>query len=133
MILFLANYQNLGLLLLRLALGVIFIAHGFGKLKNIKGTGEWFGSIGFKPGIFWGTVVGLAEFFGGWSVLVGWYSQWGALFIAAVMIVALLWKLKNKQKLIGGYELDLALLTSALLTSTIPGGGMYSITYYLLS
>ena len=36
-----------GLLVLRIGLGVIFIAHGFGKIDGMQETSAFFGSIGF--------------------------------------------------------------------------------------
>ena len=132
MIEFLYSYQDLSFLILRLALGLIFIVHGFSKLKGLKANAQGFEAMGFRPGGFWGTLVAFAEFFGGLSVLLGLYTQWGALAIASVMIIALLWKGSRGQGLVGGFELDLILLSSALLLATIPAGGFYSLDYYFL-
>ena len=52
--------------ILRIVLGVVFVAHGYPKLfKNFSGTAGWFDSIGFRPGKFWALVAGGVEFFGG--------------------------------------------------------------------
>jgi len=44
---------NLGLLVLRVAVGVTMIAHGYNHIYRggkIAGTGRWFESLGMKPG-----------------------------------------------------------------------------------
>lgn len=133
MISILFNYGNVGLLVLRLALGVIFLAHALSKLKDLKANAQGFEGMGFKPGGFWGTLVAIAETLGSLSVLFGFYTQWGALVLAVVMVVSTLWKISHKQGLIGGFELDLILLASALLLTTVPLGGIYSLDYYLFA
>lgn len=130
MIQFLLGYQDVGFLIVRLALGLIFITHGYSKLKDLQKNAQGFEAMGFTPGVFWGTLVSIFEFFGGISVLFGLYTQWGALAIAAVMLIALIWKGSRGQGLIGGFELDLILLSSALLLST-SGAGLYSLDQYL--
>ena len=129
---FLYGYQDVALLILRLALGLIFLVHGLPKLMNLKKTGESFAAMGFRPVMLWGTVVAIAESLGGLSVALGWYTQWGALAIAAVMFVALVWKMGRGQGLAGGFELDLILLAVAIFLITSPIGGYYSLDYYLL-
>ena len=44
---FLYGYQDVALLILRLALGLIFLVHGLPKLMNLKKTGESFAAMGF--------------------------------------------------------------------------------------
>lgn len=45
---------SVGLLILRLALGVVFLAHGVKHALGREKTTKWFGSIGFKaPGFQW--------------------------------------------------------------------------------
>ena len=103
---------------LRVAVGVIFLAHGWPKLKNLKQTQGWFDSIGFKPGAFWGTLVALLETFGAAALALGFFVQPLAALFAILMLVAGLWKIKQGQKLSGGYELDLILLAACLLLAT---------------
>ncbi len=130
MITIFAIFSDWALLLLRLVYAWIFLSHGWPKLKNLKTTAQNFEMMGFKPGIFWGTIVALAETFGGLAVILGLGTQYAGLVLAFNMLVATLWKLKNGQKLIGGLELDLALLVIGLILATL-GGGSFSLDSYL--
>lgn len=99
---------------MRLALGAIFIAHGYPKLfKDFTGTVAFFESVRIKPAKFWVIVTGLAELAGGILLILGLFTQVAAMAIAIVMIVAIV-KVKFKMGLVGGYELDLALLAMAI-------------------
>ena len=129
MIQYLFIFSDWGIFILRLALGLIFLVHGWPKLKNLKVTAQNFEMMGFKPGIFWGTIVAVVEFVGGLAVLVGLYTQLAAPFLAIDMLVAVIWKMKRGQKLVGGYELDLSIMSIALLLSTL-GAGAYSLDNY---
>lgn len=123
-------YSDWAVLVLRLVLGSIYLAHGWPKIKNLKVNAANFGMMGFKPGAFWGTMVALVEFFGALALIAGLYTQLVALLIAGEMLVVVLWKMKNKQRLIGGYELDLTLSAAALLLASL-GAGVYSLDSYL--
>ena len=63
--------MDIGLLVLRLAVGLTMAAHGGQKLfgwfggYGIKGTGGFFEAIGFRPGIPFAIAAGLNEFCGG--------------------------------------------------------------------
>lgn len=117
-------YSDWALLILRLAVGGLFIMHGWPKLKNWKGTAQWFQSVGFKPGWFWATVVGLLEFFGGIALILGFRTRFVALFFALQFATIVIWKIFRKDKFVGGWEFDLILLAVALTLLTV-GGGMY--------
>lgn len=127
-ILFLFNVY--GILLARLFLGLDFMAHGWPKLKNWKQVTGWFDSIGFKPGWFWATVVGIVEFFGGVAILLGFLTQLFSLILAIAMAVALIWNYKTRKNFFGEPELNLALLVLLLLLATL-GSGPYSLDHYL--
>ncbi|MEK7647077.1 MAG: DoxX family protein [Patescibacteria group bacterium] len=106
--------QALAPFVLRLVLGTVFIVHGYPKLfKNFSETAGFFGMLGLKPAKFWVLVVGITEFFGGWLLIVGLFTQVAAALIAIDMIVAIL-LVTRKKGFAGGYEFDLALLAMAL-------------------
>jgi len=125
----LTNYGDLAALALRFAISAIFIAHGWPKIKDLKTTASNFEMMGFKPGNFWGTVVAVVEFIGGLCILFGFLTQIAAVLLAIDMLVASIWKIRSGQKLIGGYELDIILLTAALVLATL-GPGIYSLDNY---
>ncbi|MEK9183802.1 MAG: DoxX family protein [Patescibacteria group bacterium] len=125
---FLTLYADWAYLLLRLAFALVFIVHGWPKLKGLKENAKNFEAMGFKPGNLWGTIVALTETLGGLAIFFGFYTQLAALLIAINMLVAMLWKMKNKHGFAGGYELDLVLFTIALVFATV-GAGLYSLDY----
>ena len=75
---------DVGLLLIRLVIGLSFMAHGAQKLfgwfggYGIKGTGGWFESMGMKPGALVALLAGLAEFGGGLLLALGLLTPVGA-------------------------------------------------------
>lgn len=119
-------YQNpdLGLLLVRVALGLVFIVHGWQKVSNLTGTVGFFGSIGLPA--FLAYVVAAIEFLGGLAILLGIWTRVVGVLLAAVMVGAIV-TLKFKAGFSGGYEFDLTLLLIALAMS-FSGPGRYAIS-----
>ena len=122
-------FSETGLLALRLVAAAIFLAHGWPKLKSIKTTQQNFGMMGFRPGWLWGTIVALLEGLGGPLLLIGFLVQPLGVLLAFQMVVATFWKLKQGQKFVNGYELDL-LLVAALLVLATAGAGALSVDNY---
>ncbi len=116
-------FSDWGILLLRLVLGIIFVRHGWPKMKDLKGTAEGFQAMGFKPGKFWGTLIALLEFVGGIALIVGFLTQVFAALFAIEFIVAIL-KVKRKKGFADGYEFDLLILAGLLALLTLGGGSM---------
>ena len=125
-------YQDLSLLIVRIIISLIFLVHGFGKIKDISATAAGFEMMGFKPGNLWGPLVAFGEIIGGLSMILGFYFQYGAMLLAVIMLAALIWKIFKGQSLVGGFELDLILLGTLLLLATVPAGGLYSLDAYYL-
>ncbi len=49
-----ASSVNMALLILRVVIGAVFLAHGINHIYGggkIEGTGRWFDSLGMRPGI----------------------------------------------------------------------------------
>lgn len=117
-------FGDAGIAILRVVLGLIMVAHGWPKLKNIKGTAEWMRQT-FKPGIFWAVVVSITEFIGGLFLIVGLFTQVVAVIVAIQFLVIII-AMNFKKGLVGGYELDLLILAAALALMVL-GGGHYSL------
>ncbi|MFD1040120.1 DoxX family protein [Virgibacillus byunsanensis] len=98
---------NIGLLIIRLVIGISLAGHGAQKLfgwfggHGPKGTGGFFDSIGIKPGITIAVMVGLFEFIGGLLIAAGLFTWVGAALIIITMIGAIF-----KVHLQNGYWVD---------------------------
>ncbi len=122
---------------LRIALGVIFMAHGGQKLfgwlggKGLVGTAAFLtGKLGLTPGLLWATLVGIVEFGGGLLVLLGLFTRLGALSIALVMLVAIFAVHRGAFFMPTGIEFAFSLFASAL-ALLIAGGGRLSLDAWL--
>lgn len=127
---YLVSYQEWGHFLLRAVVAVIFLAHGYPKIKNLRQTAENFGMMGFRPGVLWGTAVAALEVVGGAALLLGFWTELFAVLFAGEMIVAAFWKICRGQGLVNGYELDLLLIVASLVVAT-SGAGVLSLDGYL--
>src|SRR3954471_23578359 len=80
--------------LLRIALGAILIPHGMQKLfgafggLGLEGNAALFTRLGYHPGMFWGTLVGCTEFFGGILLVIGLFTRGAALAVVIFMLNA---------------------------------------------
>ncbi|MBI4991853.1 MAG: DoxX family protein [Candidatus Harrisonbacteria bacterium] len=115
-------FNDWTLLFLRLVVGLIFLAHGWPKLKDLKATQQNFGMMGFKPGWLWGTVVAVLEGIGSVLLILGLLTQAFGLLFAVEMVVAAVWKKNRGMGLVNGYELDLLLIVAGLVLATMGGG-----------
>lgn len=118
-------FNDIGLLVLRLALATILVIHGFPKIKNPRSIIQYVGSLGFKPAIFWGGAVAIVEFFGGLFLALGLFSQIVA-FLVALQFLIIVLKVNFKKGFIGGYEFDL-LIFAASLVIIFGSAGSYSL------
>lgn len=123
--------SDLGLLVLRLALGVV-IMHGLMKLGwvgpggSVKGVGGWFASMGMKPGYFWAWVAVLAETVGTALTVVGLGGPIGPGVLAADMAVVTIvahWP-KGFWVTAGGWEFPLPIAAGAFAVATIGNGAL---------
>jgi putative oxidoreductase len=125
-----------GLLLIRVVLGAIMVAHGAQKLfgwfggPGLAGTRGWLESMGFKPARVHASVVGVAEFGGGALLVLGLLTPLGAAAVAGVMFVAIAtvhWT-NGFFNARGGYEFNLLIAATAIALA-ITGPGEISIDH----
>lgn len=124
----------LGLLVVRVVVGLLFVGHGAQKLfgwfggYGPKGTGGWMESIGIKPGVAMAVAAGLMELIGGLLFVAGLLTPLAAVLIVLTMIGAIvkvhapngIWATAN------GYEYNLVLVAIAI-GIALTGAGEYSI------
>jgi putative oxidoreductase len=122
--------HNFGLLLLRVGVGIVMLAHGirhiFGGGK-IAGTGKWFESLGMKPGLIHAWLASLTEIGAGVSLVLGFLTPLGGAGVVGTMLVALITNhLKNGFFIFykgEGYEYVMTLALAGLALSAIGPGG----------
>src|SRR5689334_2631332 len=118
-----------GLLALRLALGVVFILHGWQKLTvyGIGGVSQMLGGLGVPLPAFSAVLTTAAEFLGGIALLTGAGTRIAAAIVAFNMLVALTTvHLANGFFLPNGFEYAFTLLM-ANLALVFTGAGAYSV------
>jgi putative oxidoreductase len=123
---FLNNLQPLGLLILRLALALIFVFHGYPKLVRAdEGMRGFFMQHGF-PGYFVG-LSGILECAGAALLAIGLFTRPAALLLAVEMAVVI-WKVKMVHGVmaVNEYQFELALAGAFVALATV-GAGMVSV------
>jgi putative oxidoreductase len=116
---------DIALLLVRVGLALVFVAHGWDKIGNMEGTIEFFSSIGLSA--VWAYTVAYIELIGGILMLLGIWTGWAGVILAANMVGAIT-LVKLSKGFLGGYEFDLLLFLSAIAIS-LAGAGQYTVQY----
>jgi putative oxidoreductase len=127
---FLNSLQPMGLLVLRLTLGIIFFAHGYPKLAHSGAGMQGFFVQHGLPGYFV-YVAGVLEVFGGILLILGLFTRGAALLLAIEMAVAI-WKVHSGGGYLAvhNYEFPLALVAASLALATV-GAGRLSLDHPL--
>src|ERR1051326_191078 len=73
------------------------IYYGWPKARDLRANAHDFEQMGFKPGIFWGTLLAAVEFLGGIAVVLGIYAELAASLFAFQMLVGAFWKIRLKK------------------------------------
>lgn len=87
--------SSIGLLLIRLVLGLTFAAHGTQKLfgwfggYGLEGMTGYFESIGLKPGRTMAVLAGVGEILSGLFFAAGFLTPLAALAVVVIMLVAI--------------------------------------------
>ena len=122
--------MEIGLLLLRLAVGLTLAAHGTQKMfgwfggHGLSATGHFFSVLGFPPGRRHALMAALGETLGGLLLAVGLATPAAVAIIVSVMLVAVVTVHISKGFFAqnGGYEYPFVLASAALaLAFTGPG------------
>ncbi|MDD5115702.1 MAG: DoxX family protein [Candidatus Omnitrophica bacterium] len=85
---------NWGALVLRLGLGIMFMAHGLQKSfglfdgPGIKGFAGMLSGLGFAPAIFWACLAAYTELIGGLLLILGVQVRLCALLLFILIVVA---------------------------------------------
>jgi putative oxidoreductase len=120
---------SVGMLILRIVVGLLFIGHGTQKLfgwfggGGREGTTGMVGSLGYRSPELIGLLGGLAEAIGGLLLLLGFLTPVGTALIVAMMISAILavhapngvWNTNN------GIELPVVYIAAAFAAAVAPG------------
>jgi len=126
---------SVGLLILRLVLGLTLAAHGYNKFfggGRIPGTAGWFESIGMKYGKFQAVVAASTEIAAGLGLAAGLLTPIPAAGFVALMFVAA-WTVHRKNGFFivkEGWEYNLILATAAVAIATT-GPGKYSLDHLI--
>ncbi len=118
-----------GIFLLRVSLGVMFVAHALLKylVFTMDGFEAFLGKVGFPAFLAW--PIFLAELIGGVAIISGFYGRWVSLALLPVLLGALvvhwpngwLFNVPN-----GGWEYP-AFLTVAAVTHILAGEGAFAL------
>jgi putative oxidoreductase len=122
--------MRLGMAVLRVVVGILFMGHGLQKLAGwfggggLGGTGRFFEVLGLRPGKAEAAAAGVSETAGGALLALGLLTPVGAAMVTGVMAVAIAkvhapngpWVANN------GYEYNLVLMSAAFaLAAAGPG------------
>ena len=92
-----ADAIDLALLLLRLGLGAVMLAHGINHVwggGKITGTAGWFGSMGMRPPLVQAWLASITEMAGGALLVLGLLTPFGCAAVVGVMTVA--WAINHR-------------------------------------
>src|SRR5215831_8857215 len=119
----LEKLKPLALLLLRAAMGVIFIFHGYPKLfTHAHEMMQNFGHMGFPS--YFAVIAGVLEFFGGCLLIVGLFTRIASLLLAGEMVVAL-WRVHGMfthPMNVASYEFPMILAASGFALACLGAG-----------
>lgn len=121
---------NLGLLIIRVGIGIMFMIHGAPKLfsgpERWERIGTSMGALGidFAPA-FWGFIAGFAEFFGGLCLILGIFWIPACILLFCTMLVAMMSHIVNEDGFAKiSHPIEAAILFLGLIFT---GAGRYKI------
>lgn len=87
------KYKDIGLLIVRIGIGIMFMIHGYpkitGGMEKWETLGNSMGSFGITlMPAFWGFMAAFAEFFGGLMIVLGLFFRPAVVLLVITMLVA---------------------------------------------
>ncbi|MGV0879986.1 DoxX family protein [Mycolicibacterium sp. XJ883] len=132
-----SSAADVGLLVLRCGLGVVFIAHGYNHIfgsGKIAGTARWFDSLGMRPGIVHAWLASLTELGAGVLLVAGLATPLACAGVVATMVVAWITNHRGNGFFIfrpgEGYEYVMMLALTGVCLAAI-GPGRWSLDYVM--
>jgi putative oxidoreductase len=119
------------LLVIRLAAGIIFVLHGYGKLTgnpSLEMFSGMVGNLGFPMPMFFAWIVALTETLGGLALILGIFVRPAGVLLSIVMLVALG---MVKKFALPAADVDLALLGISIALA-IAGPGHLSLAHKMM-
>ncbi len=125
---------DLGMLVLRLGLGIMFMAHGLQKAfglfsgPGIKGFSEALSGLGFGYPVFWAYIAAYTELIGGLFLILGLFTRGASALLLILMLVAV-FKVHAKKGFFlsqGGFEYAFVIIC-ALVAVILSGPAEYSV------
>lgn len=124
------KHRHIGLLILRIGIGCMFLFHGapkmFGGPEEWKDTGMAMKSlgIGFMP-MFWGLMAAISEFIGGICLILGLFFRPACFLLTSTMMVAAISNLSEGEGLMGAsHPIEVGIVFLSLI---LIGAGKYSL------
>lgn len=106
--------RDIAIGLVRVAVALVFIYHGWAKISGMEGTLGFFSMLGIPAWLTY--IVAYLEFFGGIALLFGMFVEYIAPLFAIIMLVAIYlvhWS-KGFNNMNGGYEFPFVLLLASI-------------------
>ena len=130
--------MEVGLLVIRVVVGLLFVGHGAQKLfgmfggHGIAGTGEYFDSLGLRPGTATAIAAGTVEIIGGALLALGFMTPFAAALLIGTMCVAIVTVHRGSGLWLtdGGVEYNLV-LTAVVFGVTAIGPGRWSLDHVI--
>jgi putative oxidoreductase len=132
-----ADAVDLAVLVVRVAVGVVFVAHGYNHIfggGKIAGTARWFESLGMRPGVLHAWTASVTELGAGALLILGLLTPLACAGVVGTMVVAWVTNhLRNGFFIFRpgeGYEYVMTLTLVAVGLAGI-GGGEWSLDHAL--
>ncbi len=127
--------MDLASLILRLSLGIMFIAHGlqmcFGLFSGpgVNGFSKMLSGLGFSPPLFWSYLASYTVLIGGLFLVAGFCTRIASISLIIFMLVAVIKVHISKGffSMNGGYEYNFIVIC-ALLALIVLGAGKFGIS-----